>query len=330
MHIKYGDYKEIAEQIRKMKLNGSAVIIQDNAEWVTVLPEDEYDIGGELAAILIELSKSFNTIGVGYHNFDDDYMMLIITKCGEIVDRYYSQAGRLDDEYYGEKGRGWKGRPDTAASAIGIDAEELALIYRLTDWKPFDKNRVFDKNSYLLPCVAADRIGNMLNFHHAHESFSRFPRQIPYFEHEYDKIIFIPGNYLPQWYPVWSNAIYAVFAHRPDLLIALSEDEVNEKSIYMDFPPLFIAVALGYEDIVKILIEKGNPINFTARYGAISCFHIVAVSGNESMAKMLIESGARINMKNAEGKTPLDYAKTERMKSLIRKHGGKTGKEVKT
>ena len=47
---------------------------------------------------------------------------------------------------------------------------------------------------------------------------------------------------------------------------------------------------------------------------------------------MLLEKGAKVNARDNDGKTALDQAikgSTEEMVALIRKHGGKTGEELK-
>jgi len=46
------------------------------------------------------------------------------------------------------------------------------------------------------------------------------------------------------------------------------------------------------------------------------------------MTELLIAEGADVNETNGSGETPLDYAKGETA-DLLRKHGGKTGEELK-
>ena len=50
------------------------------------------------------------------------------------------------------------------------------------------------------------------------------------------------------------------------------------------------------------------------------------------IAKLLITNGADVNVKNVNGGTPLDLAnewKQKQTADLLRKHGGKTGEELK-
>ena len=50
------------------------------------------------------------------------------------------------------------------------------------------------------------------------------------------------------------------------------------------------------------------------------------------IAKLLIGKNADVNAKDVEEQTPLDWAEEEKQKeitNLLRKHGGKTGEELK-
>jgi ankyrin repeat protein len=56
--------------------------------------------------------------------------------------------------------------------------------------------------------------------------------------------------------------------------------------------------------------------------------HYTAGRGHRETAELLIAKGADVNAKGADGKTPLDSADGETA-DLLRKHGGKTGEELK-
>jgi hypothetical protein len=60
--------------------------------------------------------------------------------------------------------------------------------------------------------------------------------------------------------------------------------------------------------------------------------HRAAYHGHKEIVELLIAKGADVNAKDDDGKTPLnwaiDFKKTETA-DLLRKHGGKTGEELK-
>ena len=60
--------------------------------------------------------------------------------------------------------------------------------------------------------------------------------------------------------------------------------------------------------------------------------HFAANGGRKEIVEILITEGADVNAKGADGGTPLDlairYDETDTA-DLLRKHGGKTGEELK-
>ena len=60
----------------------------------------------------------------------------------------------------------------------------------------------------------------------------------------------------------------------------------------------------------------------------VAPLHEAAGWGHKEVVELLIAKGADVNAKDAEGKTPLDSG-TGAISSLLRKHGGKTGEELK-
>ena len=59
---------------------------------------------------------------------------------------------------------------------------------------------------------------------------------------------------------------------------------------------------------------------------------IAILIGRTEIANLLITNGADVNVKNINGRTPLDLAnewKQKQTADLLRKHGGKTGEELK-
>ena len=95
--------------------------------------------------------------------------------------------------------------------------------------------------------------------------------------------------------------------------------------------PLLVATANGRKEIVELLIREGADVN--AKVNGVTPLHQAAIRGHKEIAKLLIAKGAHLNAKDDVGKlgrTPLDwtFGKKE-IADLLRKHGGKTGEELK-
>ena len=113
---------------------------------------------------------------------------------------------------------------------------------------------------------------------------------------------------------------------------------------------LHYSAKAGSKETTELLISKGaniNPMNTKEE----TPLHIAAYKGNKDTVRILIAANANINETDKKGSTPLDHALHEensdplnpffkiRMKSfesrkevadLLRKHGGKTGEELKS
>jgi ankyrin repeat protein len=94
--------------------------------------------------------------------------------------------------------------------------------------------------------------------------------------------------------------------------------------------PLHFAARHGHEEIVELLITKGADVN--VKDDGVTPLHFAALNGRKVIVELLIAKGADVNAKDGGGDTPLDWAidfkKTE-VADLLRKHGGKTKKELK-
>ena len=105
-----------------------------------------------------------------------------------------------------------------------------------------------------------------------------------------------------------------------------------------------LVVGCGESDDIWTAAEEGNVeavkgylaigVNVDERdesYGATP-LQYAAMAGQTGIAKLLLIKEADLNTKNINGTTPLDWAiikdHTEII-NLLRKHGGKTGKELK-
>ena len=99
--------------------------------------------------------------------------------------------------------------------------------------------------------------------------------------------------------------------------------------------PLHLAPGSGHKEIAELLIAKGADVNAKNKYG-VTPLHFAAGYGRKEIVELLIAKGADVNAKVVsgpkQGLTPLDAAnETNQHKTvdLLRKHGGKTGEELK-
>ncbi len=116
-----------------------------------------------------------------------------------------------------------------------------------------------------------------------------------------------------------------------DMLKQHLEDgaEINQTGIGYGATPLSMALAGGHLAASKLLIEKGANVNAIVDGGGNLLFFI-APSGRKDLVELLLNNGAKVNHTNKYGKTPLDEAKRyPQTADLLRKHGGKTGEELK-
>jgi len=101
--------------------------------------------------------------------------------------------------------------------------------------------------------------------------------------------------------------------------------DVNAKSSFGT--PLHSAASKGNKEIVELLIAAGADVNARDDGGDTPLLNAAAF-GQKEIVELLIGKGADVNAKNANGETPIDWAKGE-IADLLRKHGSKTGKELK-
>lgn len=82
--------------------------------------------------------------------------------------------------------------------------------------------------------------------------------------------------------------------------------------------PLFIASALGYEKIAKLLLGKDKSnINQNEKVYGRTALHVVMLLGYVSIASMLIDEGAEVNLQDSEGHTALHVAIFRRFPRLV-------------
>jgi ankyrin repeat protein len=98
-------------------------------------------------------------------------------------------------------------------------------------------------------------------------------------------------------------------------------------------PEISIHEAVWMEDIeaIKQHLAAGMDVNLKGS-GGTTPLHGAAFHGHKEVAELLIAEGADVNAKDDDGDTPLDLTMNfnqPQIADLLRKHGGKTGEELK-
>ena len=91
----------------------------------------------------------------------------------------------------------------------------------------------------------------------------------------------------------------------------------------------------GNIEAVKQHLDGGADVN-AGNEGGFTPLHYAAIEGHKEIAELLIAKGADVNAKAVDGETPLDRAtmpdsqfNTTETADLLRKHGGKTFRELR-
>ncbi len=93
-----------------------------------------------------------------------------------------------------------------------------------------------------------------------------------------------------------------------------------------------IAALVGSNEIVELLITKGADVNAKEEEEGWTPLFAAVGDGYKKIIELLIANGADVNAKDDVGDTPLDMAiglEQQETVDLLRKHGGKTGEELK-
>ena len=99
---------------------------------------------------------------------------------------------------------------------------------------------------------------------------------------------------------------------------------------------LCVSAFLGHKEIAELLIANGADVNAKNGDSHTPLHQAFKTQYNKELIELLIANGADVNAKDDRGRTPLDYAirmfpgqKLSKGGVLLRKHGGKTGEELK-
>ena len=106
--------------------------------------------------------------------------------------------------------------------------------------------------------------------------------------------------------------------------------------------PLHWAAMEGHKKIAELLIANGADVNMKSSSLGRTPLQHAAQLGHKKIAELFIAKGADVNAKSEGGHTPVDWAESvndshspkdkaakKEIADLLRKHGGKTGAELK-
>ena len=104
---------------------------------------------------------------------------------------------------------------------------------------------------------------------------------------------------------------------------------------------IYDAAKAGNIEAVKQHLDAGADVNAKGERDRTP-LHEAAWNGHKEVAALLIANGADVNAKDVDGETPVDFAEEvkdwhapedkaakKETAALLRKHGGKTGEELK-
>ena len=113
--------------------------------------------------------------------------------------------------------------------------------------------------------------------------------------------------------------------------------DVNAKDDALEWTPLHIAPLGSHKEVAELLIAKGADVNAKKDDGETP-LHDAFFFSHKKIVELLIAKGADVNAKDKDDETPLDECIISilglpgghsEIADLLRKHGGRTGEELK-
>ena len=92
----------------------------------------------------------------------------------------------------------------------------------------------------------------------------------------------------------------------------------------MEFPPLWMAIVANQTERIRMLVERGDDLEWRNMHGETLLFFAVAL-GNPETVQLLLELGAEVNEVDNQGQTPIDITINEEIQTILREAGGRSG-----
>ena len=88
------------------------------------------------------------------------------------------------------------------------------------------------------------------------------------------------------------------------------------------------AATRGNTKLIKRLLADGMDVDVIDK-GGLTALYRAAHNDQKETVSLLLSNGANVNIRDKFGNTPLDVTLNDNIADLLRKHGGKTGQELK-
>ena len=88
---------------------------------------------------------------------------------------------------------------------------------------------------------------------------------------------------------------------------------------------LHAAAYAGRTEAARVLIEHKIDINKQGPYNGCTALHDAIWQNNSDTARVILEGGADLSLRNHEGQTPLDFARSKHRKEIAAMIEGKLG-----
>ena len=88
------------------------------------------------------------------------------------------------------------------------------------------------------------------------------------------------------------------------------------------------AATRGKTKLIKKMLAEGMNVDIKDEEG-LTALYRAAHNDQKETVSLLLSKGANVNIQDKYGNTPLDVTLNDSIVKMLRKHGGKTGQELK-
>jgi len=113
---------------------------------------------------------------------------------------------------------------------------------------------------------------------------------------------------------------YAAVLGYPNLATELLELGANPDGADAEDSPLLLAISFRQTQSVGILLENGANPNRVRGFGD-TYLHEAVMKGDTDVVELLLKHGADVEVKDEDGRNPLNYARDVKMAALLLEHG---------